>query len=173
MSARSAGNRRRTRALEDDCCDGVEMEAGLRTRRLRSGDEALAAELFLLVAQVFDEGAERVSEAYASDLLARREFWALAAFDGDVLVGGLTAHALPMTRDMQTELFIYDIAVQPAEQRRGIGRRLIEALLSSSREEGIRVAFVPADNEDQHALDFYRAVGGEAAEVTVFTFDDA
>jgi aminoglycoside 3-N-acetyltransferase I len=114
-----------------------------------------------------------VSQAYASDLLARREFWAIAAFDGDVLVGGLTAHALPMTRNEQTELFIYDIAVQPAQQRRGIGRRLIESLLASSRDEGIRVAFVPADNEDQHALDFYRAVGGEPADVTIFTFDDA
>ena len=33
--------------------------------------------------------------------------------------------------------------------------------------------FVPADDEDVHALVFYRAVGGAAAPVTVFTFDPA
>jgi hypothetical protein len=28
-----------------------------------------------------------------------------------------------------------------------------------------------ADNEDQHALDFYRALGGEAQAVTFFNFN--
>jgi aminoglycoside 3-N-acetyltransferase I len=40
-------------------------------------------------------------------------------------------------------------------------------------EAGIHVLFVPADNEDTHALDFYTALGGEAAPVTIFTFTDA
>jgi aminoglycoside 3-N-acetyltransferase I len=30
--------------------------------------------------------------------------------------------------------------------------------------------FVPADNEDEHAIDFYHAIGGEASAVTFFTF---
>ena len=30
--------------------------------------------------------------------------------------------------------------------------------------------FVPADNDDQHALAFYTAIGGEAAPVTIFSF---
>jgi aminoglycoside 3-N-acetyltransferase I len=30
--------------------------------------------------------------------------------------------------------------------------------------------FVPADNDDQHALDFYRALGGSPSSVTFFTF---
>ncbi len=37
---------------------------------------------------------------------------------------------------------------------------------------GIHVAFVPADVEDDHALEFYRALGGEEAEVRIFTFDE-
>jgi aminoglycoside 3-N-acetyltransferase I len=35
---------------------------------------------------------------------------------------------------------------------------------------GIRVLFVPAENDDLHALDFYRALGGTPSQVTVFTF---
>ena len=32
--------------------------------------------------------------------------------------------------------------------------------------------FVPADNDDTHALDFYRAIGGVPAPVTMFTFGE-
>jgi aminoglycoside 3-N-acetyltransferase I len=35
---------------------------------------------------------------------------------------------------------------------------------------GIRDVFVPADDDDVYALDFYRAVGGSASPVTIFTF---
>jgi aminoglycoside 3-N-acetyltransferase I len=36
---------------------------------------------------------------------------------------------------------------------------------------GIETLFVPADDEDEHALDFYRALGGVPAPVTIFTFE--
>lgn len=38
------------------------------------------------------------------------------------------------------------------------------------RRIGIDLVFVPADNVDIHALDFYRALGGVAAPVTIFEF---
>jgi len=49
----------------------------------------------------------------------------VAAIDGDEIVGGVTAHELGVTRSEDDELFIYDLAVRPAVQRRGIGRRLL------------------------------------------------
>ena len=93
-------------------------------------------------------------------------FWAIAAFAGDELVGGVTAHTLPLTRSASAELFIYDIAVRADHQRQGIGRRLIAALRAAALAAGIAVVFVPAANEDEHACDFYRALGGEPEEVT-------
>jgi len=103
-------------------------------------------------------------------LLRREDFWALVATEGDLVVGGVTAHALPMTRNRSTELFVYDLAVRTDWQRRGIGRTLVTELLALARKSGIDTAFVPADNEDTHALDFYRAVGGVPSPVTLFTF---
>jgi aminoglycoside 3-N-acetyltransferase I len=89
-----------------------------------------------------------------------------ALSDGD-LVGGLTAHTLPMTRTQISELFIYDLAVRPEHQRRGVGCGLISHLRNAAAAAEI---FVAVDDEDAHALDFYRAVGGAAAPVTIFTF---
>lgn len=124
------------------------------------------------MARVFDEVAAPVGDAHLTRVLARPDFWAFAAVDGDRVVGALTAHTLPMTRSESDEIFIYDLAVVPEHQRQGIGRRLVEALRAGARAEGITVTFVPADNDDTHALDFYRAIGGSPAPVTIFTFGD-
>jgi aminoglycoside 3-N-acetyltransferase I len=97
----------------------------------------------------------------------------MAAFVDGRVVGGLTAHALPLTREEGAELFIYDVAVDPAVQRRGVGRALVDALRRDAATLSITVAFVPADDDDRHALDFYRALGGVPAAVTIFTFGGA
>jgi len=122
------------------------------------------------MAEVFDEHRERLSDKYVDDLLSREDFWAIAALSGDEVVGGLTAHSLPMTRTASTEVFIYDVAVRGDRQRRGIGRRLVRALCAAATDAGLGDVFVPVDSADEHALDFYRALGGVPAPVTIFTF---
>jgi aminoglycoside 3-N-acetyltransferase I len=62
--------------------------------------------------------------------------------------------------------------VRADRQRRGIGRALVLAILERAKREDLRVAFVPADDEDAHAIAFYRAIGGRASPVTLFTFGD-
>jgi aminoglycoside 3-N-acetyltransferase I len=139
--------------------------------KLAPGDEALARATFAMMAEVFENEGEPISLGYARRLLARNDFWALAAVDDDEVIGGLTAHALPMTRNETTELFIYDIAVRTDRQRRGVGRALMNELFTLGTAAGVQVFFVPAENEDVHALDFYRSVGGTPAPVTFFTFE--
>ena len=146
----------------------------MHTKRLTVGDRDLARRVFATMAAVFDEDASAtLSDEYLDRLLGRPEFWALAALRGDDVLGGLTAHTLPMTRAEVSELFIYDLAVRPEFQRQGVGRALVAALRVAGSAEGINDAFVPADNEDTHALDFYRAVGGDPASVTIFSFSSS
>jgi len=143
----------------------------VRILRLGAGDVGLARATFGVMAEAFEDAPAPLSDAYLSDLLARPGFWAFAALEGGAPVGGLTAHTLPMTRSESAELFIYDLAVHPAWQRRGVGRALVGAARDAAAAEGIRVAFVPADDEDDHAVRFYRALGGAGAPVTLFTFE--
>ncbi|WP_375773609.1 GNAT family N-acetyltransferase [Archangium gephyra] len=145
----------------------------MQLKRLKDGDREQARVLFTLMAKVFEEGSAELSDGYIDRLLGREEFWAIAAFADNEIVGGLTAHTLPMTRTQSFEIFIYDIAVRSDHQRKGIGRRLMEELRAQADAIGIQDMFVPADAEDLHALDFYRALGGEAAPVTIFTFSGA
>jgi tRNA-Thr(GGU) m(6)t(6)A37 methyltransferase TsaA len=128
---------------------------------------------FTMMRDVFDEAdddseAVPLSDGYVARLLADASFWAIAAFEAGEPVGCITAHELPMTRHERTELFVYDLAVREDRQRLGIGRRLVDALVTGAAERGIDVVFVPADDEDTHALAFYERLGGRPAAVTMF-----
>jgi aminoglycoside 3-N-acetyltransferase I len=142
----------------------------MRTKRLTSGDRDLARTLFSLMAQVFEEKGQPLTADYVDGLLQRPDFWAIAAFVEGAIVGGITAHTLPLTSAETSEILIYDIAVRPDQQRNGIGRRLIGALREEAAAAGVTVLFVLADNEDAHALDFYRGLGAAPTPTTMFSF---
>ncbi|APR78844.1 Hypothetical protein A7982_04191 [Minicystis rosea] len=123
------------------------------------------------MAEVFAEDYEQLGDGYLDRLLSRQDFWAIAAFtDDDDLIGGITAHTLPMTRTEASEIFIYDIAVRGDQQRKGVGRLLMTVLRGEAAGIGIQDVFVPADDDNAQALDFYRALGGVPSPVTFFTF---
>jgi aminoglycoside 3-N-acetyltransferase I len=138
--------------------------------RLGSSDRSEARRLFSMLAEAFDEKRDLLSDAYLYQLLCREDFWALAAFVGDDIVGGVTAHTLPMTRQESSEMFVFDIAVRSDHRRKGIGRRLLESLSKRASESGIRELFLAADNADEHALEFYRRLGGVSTPATMFVF---
>ena len=142
----------------------------MRIQRLGPGDRDLAQRMFTVLAEVFETEHAALRGGYVDALLNRNDFWALAAVVDDAVVGGLTAFTLPLTRIEASEIFIYDIAVRQEHQRRGIGRALVTALRQHAADAGISDAFVPAENEDAHALDFYRALGGTPSAVTILTF---
>jgi len=139
-------------------------------RRLGATDVALARRTFALLREVFAEPAAPLSDEYLAALLARDEFWAFAALQDETPVGGITAHALRMTHHEATELFVFDLAVDPRHQRRGIGRLLLETLRREAGGAGLGTTFVAADQDDRHALAFYAALGGEPAPATIFTW---
>lgn len=140
--------------------------------RLHTGEEAMAGKLFLLFSRVLEEPSEPLSVAYTQRLLSEPRFWALTLTEDDELHGGITAWTLSLTRRKSSELFVYDVAVHPDYQGNGYGRAQVEELRRMAAGEDTRVLFVPADNDDQHALDFYRAIGGDPAPVTIFTFGE-
>ena len=142
----------------------------MQSKRLKPGDRDFARKLFATMAEVFEEDCETLTDAYIDRLLAREDFWAIAAYFDDQIIGGVTAHILPMTRTASSEVFVYDIAVRKDHRRKGVGQRLITELQESAAAQGIKVLFVAADNDDPHALDFYRALRGKPSPMTVFTF---
>lgn len=140
-------------------------------RRLGPGDTEAAAELYAALADWLDAPGPALRPAEVDALLARTDLWSVAAFDGTRVIGGLTAHVLPMTRAAGVELFIYDLAVAESHRRLGVGRALLAFLRRQDpgpRLLGIFV-FAAADDEAEAGA-FYRACGGEAAAATMYSF---
>lgn len=139
--------------------------------RVGAGQRDRAKELFALLSEVLGDTTGPVSDAYVDRLLQQDSFWAFAAIEDDRVIAGLTAHVLPMTKAECAELLIYDVGVAEMYQRQGIGQQLVEAVRKEASSHGIEVVFVLADNQDEHALRFYRKVGGIGSPVTLLEWD--
>jgi len=139
--------------------------------RLGEADTRIAQQLFQLFEDVFGEGDKFAPhEGHLRNLLKNPSFVCFAALHKDEPVGGLTAYSLPMYNSGSAELFIYDIAVKPEFQRKGVGKRLMLAAQAFCTQNGIKQMFVDANEADTHALDFYSSLGGRAEKVVQFTF---
>jgi ribosomal-protein-alanine N-acetyltransferase len=75
-------------------------------------------------------GAEKWSAAMFWNELAQRNFY-LVAVDGDDLLGYAGLASTP------DEAWVQNIAVRRTAQRRGVGRKLLEALLAETQRRGI------------------------------------
>jgi len=121
---------------------------------------------------VFEEEEPAIgSKANLEKLLGNSGFIALAAVSEDKIVGGLTAHVLPMYYSEQSEIFLYDLAVKPEFQRMGIGKELLQHLKEYCVMNGIKEFFVMAHEEDESAIDFYHSTGGKSERVINFVYE--
>ena len=98
-------------------------------------------------------------EAYLASLLAAPDFIALAAVDGDLVIGGLAAYVLNKFERARREIYIYDLAVAVAYRRSGIATALIKQLVEIGRARGAYVIFVQADPPDAPAVALYESLG--------------
>lgn len=117
----------------------------------------------LLYAEVFGDAfsyrAQPPGDDYLGRLLADPGFIALAAWEGETMVGALSAYALRKYEQERSEVYIYDLAVAEDFRRRGVATALIEALKPIARSLGAWVIFVQADHVDRPAVALYEKLG--------------
>lgn len=132
-------------------------------RQLQPDDLELMDATLDLFGEAFDEpdtyGDARPGPAYMRRLLGSDNFIALAALDGDRVVGALAAYELQKFEQERSELYIYDLAVAATHRRRGIATALIDALRHIAAQRGAWVVFVQADYGDDPAIALYTKLG--------------
>ena len=147
------------------------MKEECQIKRLGSHDVIIFQKLIRLFREVFEmEKPGEAEESYLLALLQKPDFIALCAIVENEIAGGLTAYELPLYYSGGSEIFIYDIAIKPAFQRKGFGRKLLVNLEEYCRQSGIKIMFVAANEEDEHAVDFYHSTGGKAEKVIHFNY---
>ncbi|MEO0424564.1 MAG: GNAT family N-acetyltransferase [Pseudomonadota bacterium] len=98
-----------------------------------------------------------------------RHHLAVAMCAGEVV--GFASGVHYVHPDKPPELWINEVGVTPAMQRRGIGRALLDCLAEHAVALGCREAWVLADSDNAVARRFYEALGGEASPAVMYSFD--
>ena len=134
-------------------------------RRIQPGDEAL---LQLVAEDVFDEA---IDPARLTAFLAEpRHLMVLAIVDG--LVVGQGRAIVHLQPDQADGLYIDNMGVDPAYQRRGLGGRILDDLLAWGRERGCASAWLGTESDNLPARALYESRGGKGQEMVYFEYDD-
>ncbi len=135
----------------------------LTLHQLGPQDLSLMRGMLTLFGQAFDDMEPYTGalpdDAYLADVLASETFIAIAALDGERLIGALAGYELKTFEQQRSELYIYDLAVDDAFRRRGIATALIRQMQAIAVERGAHVVFVQADYGDDPAIALYTKLG--------------
>ncbi len=93
-------------------------------------------------------------EAFWSELASAGSYYLVATHDASLPLLGYAGLAVS-----GPEAYIQTIGVAIAAQRRGIGRRLMEALLAEARKRRARECWLEVRTDNQGAQQLYRTLG--------------
>lgn len=139
------------------------MPSAYTIRQFTGSEVRLFRDLLKVMGEAFDEpetyeGAQP-DVAYLGRLLDSPHFIALAALDGDTIIGGLAAYELMKFEQARSEIYIYDLAVAAQYRRSGVATALIEKLKAIGAVRGAYVIYVQADHGDAPAIALYSKLG--------------
>ena len=141
-------------------------EHRIDVRRLRDVDDDLAAQL----SAQFDDFPWDGEQGPA--FLANPDNLLVGAFWEGRLCGFATAHRLQRMDRRRAEVLLYEIGVEEAFQRRGLGRAIVEEVKRWAVEVGADEVWVLTEASNGPAMAQYAATGGVAdpTGTTLFVF---
>jgi ribosomal protein S18 acetylase RimI-like enzyme len=139
----------------------------IEIRKLVPGDEAVLSKV---APGVFDEP---VRPDLVKRFLATANYRIFVALDGDLVVGMCTGftHFHP---DKDEEFFVNELGVDDSYRRRGIGERLLRAILAEAKSMGCPDVWIGTETDNAPALALYRKLlrEGDTEELSViFTYE--
>jgi aminoglycoside 3-N-acetyltransferase I len=124
----------------------------IEVRRLGPGDE----DAVLAAGHLFDEPPKREA---TQRFLAEPTHHLLVAYDGGGRPVGFVSGVETTHPDKGTEMFLYELGVDEPSRRRGVGRRLVEALAALATERGCYGMWTGTDTDNVAAQRTYASAG--------------
>lgn len=139
------------------------MPPNLTYSRLQPGELTAFRQLNAMFAASFDDAGHYLSappsDAYIDKTLAKPHVIALVAQTDSDVIGGLVAYELAKLEQNRREIYIYDLAVDPAYRRQGVATALIEMVRQTARDRQAWMIYVQADHGDDPAVALYTKLG--------------
>lgn len=139
------------------------------THTIKTITTILELQALMEVFAIAFESEYHTDDRYLANMFENSSTILIGAYGHTNLIGGLVAFEIYPIHGKK-EIYIYDIAMHPDYQKQGIGTHLIDYLKDEAQNRGIDTIFVEAESEDEGAVAFYRAIGGEEVKVNHFNF---
>lgn len=143
-------------------------DESIEIRRLGAAD---AGVLGRVAPDVFDHA---VDERWTRRFLDDPRHHIIVAIDGGIVVGMCTAldYVHP---DKAPQLWINEVGVASSHRRRGIARRLLDAMLAHGRSLGCTEAWLGTEHDNAPARGLYERAGARAESFVLYEWrlDDA
>lgn len=93
----------------------------------------------------------------------------IVALDGDRVIAQIVA-MVHQHLDAPPDLYIDNLGVAPAWQRRGLGRRLLALAFNAGAQQGAKAAWVGTDEDNAPANALYKNTGASAGRFMIFSY---
>ncbi len=144
----------------------------MEIRKVNAEETEDFIELLRIFRVVFEHDSELPGEAYLRKMLNQPEFIVFVVKQKEEVIGGLTIHVLQSYYIEKPVAYIYDVAIRPENQGKGVGKALIAEVCRYLKDLGFQEMYVEAEAEDIEALSFYRQTGCSAELNAIhFTYD--
>ncbi len=97
--------------------------------------------------------------SHLSKALSDRGCFFIVGLEGDDAVGYLSAFRFPSVEEDGDLVYLYDLVVREDRRRRGIARRLIEALVRACRADGVVRIWAGTSGDNRPAQALFAATG--------------
>jgi len=132
----------------------------IEIKKLGIDDVVLFSQMVKLFEEVFEmKNFNLPPMLHLQNTLQKENFMAFIALFEQEIAGGMTVYILDQYYSEKRLAYIFDLAVLPKHQRKGIGRQMINFLKGYCKERNFEEIFVQADVIDDYALRFYRSTG--------------
>lgn len=126
------------------------------------------AHLFMQVFEI--QNYPKADLQYLQKLYQEKYFFAFAAIVNDHIIGGLTGYLLPSYVSPKPVAYIYDLAVLPPYQKKGVGKKIINYTKKYCEKMNVKELFVHT-HEEKKLINFYRSTYPDEEEsVRIFSY---
>jgi len=128
----------------------------MEVERLNQNEVLAFRKLVKIFNDVFENGENIGDNDQLMRILTNPDFLVFAIRENGKVLGGVTVYVLHSYYDKKPLAYIYDVAVSPDFQGRGLGKRLIEEVCRYCKINGFESAYVEAESDDLDAVSFYK-----------------
>lgn len=150
----------------------VEFTNNVEIQKLGSSDLGTFKELIKIFKTTFEgQSKKEIDEFSLNSMLRHITFLGFVAKKDNEVIGGLTAYEIRSYYKGESEVILYNLAVNPKYRKKGVGKLLMKTILSFAKEKGHSKLFIGAQIQGHNAVDFYRNSGATEYKVSKFVYN--